>query len=385
MSDLITILLIEDSEELRDVVQLILTTKYNYKVHVADNGQEALKLLDKLDYQVDLILLDYMMPEINGIDLFRLLLKSPGKDLPVVMITSSDALELVIEFMKLGGADFVQKPVIDYGILDLIIQRAIAFSEKNKKLLKAEAALIAAESAREFMENFIAKISHELGTPSHHISSALTLIKKAHVENDNQKLEEWIATAEISNQRLKRLVKDIFDITAIQKGRFSIYQNKANLRTLIKTAVSEVKTQPNAFTGKFETDNQDIILNCDQDRVTQVLVNLLNNSVRYAPDSEKIDIKLKKEDQSVICSVSDLGPGISKGDRENIFKPFFQNEEGYNHSGTLGLGLTISREIIRQHGGTLSVESNSPKGTTFIFTLPLSQGETHAQLTEEGK
>ena len=189
-----------------------------------------------------------------------------------------------------------------------------------------------------------------------------------------EKVQKWLKTAEASNLRLKRLVKDIMDLTQIQRGKFTVNRQDTALKKLIQTAVTEVISQNPSFEGRIETNIDDIIVNCDGDRITQVLVNLLNNSMRYAPNSEVISVQLKTQNGNAIYSIADMGPGISNDKQEKVFQPFFQCKDGFNYSGSLGLGLSISKEIIEHHEGSISVQANHPKGAKFIFTLPLSVG-----------
>lgn len=368
------IIVIDDSMDTLELIEANLSHRYGYTVHSESSAESAFARLRNLDYQVDLILLDYRMPGINGLEFYRTLLEKPGIHIPVIMLTASETTDLAVAFMKMGGADFIVKPILNFDILDVAIQRALAETENRKQLNISEAARIAAERSNKFMEEFIAKLSHELGTPSHHMASAIHLVKKSLDSGDLAKAEKWLNTAEASNARLKRLVKDIFDLSQIQKGKFSVIKANTLLNEIARNAITEVVSQNPSFHGQIETDLNEISAPCDSDRISQVFVNLLNNSMRYAPESKIITVSVKTENNHALCSISDQGPGIPEDTRNLAFNPFFQCKNGFNHSGTLGLGLSISKEIVERHGGSISALPNEPQGAKLIFTLPLTEG-----------
>lgn len=218
--------------------------------------------------------------------------------------------------------------------------------------------------------DFIAKMSHELRTPMTSIKGAMDYIsaKVSKDGKDSGELIEFLDVIKNNADRLIRLVNDTLDLERIESGVFDLHYSQVDLLSLIKdVAISfqSISSEKN-ITFKIMADPETFV-DADEDRIRQVLINLVSNSLQYGPDNSDIQITVAETGGKMTVSVKDEGPGIPYDVQEKIFDKFYTI--GKRH-GT-GLGLAICKGIIEAHGGELNVSSNAGTGNnTFYFTLP---------------
>lgn len=368
------ILIIEDDFATATVLRSLFERQFDYSVTHFDNGEDALNLIFKSQGAFDVILLDYNLRGQNGMAFFHRLRNSHYHDIPVIMMTAELSRSILIEFMRTGGADFLQKPIEDLLVLETIVTHAVEISRTKKDLQRKESERLAAIEAKLFMEEFVAKLGHELGTPLHHIKSGINIALRELAKGNQEKALEWLSLVNKSNVRMTRLVNDISDLSRLQRNKLSIRKRLSNIEDIVSIATRETADKWRDFKGHLNVEVPPLALMCDPERITQVFVNLLNNAFDHARDSDRISIKVVAKNNRLVCRVEDQGQGIPEEDLEHTFAPFEQCENAYNASGTLGVGLTISRELVRLHGGEIEALPNEPRGTVFQFVLPYDQG-----------
>lgn len=370
------VLIVDDNHLMRKIVCEMLTTIYNCKVHKAACVSSALEVLEAHKNDLHILLLDYKMPNTNGIEAYGIFKEKGYINFPVMMLTGADDTDVAVSFMKSGGQDFIAKPVSDWNALYTRMLQAVELYTLNKEFELEHTARIAAEKSKDAMEVFVAKMSHELGTPTHHISSSLHIIENAIKQNDIVKAQKWLETAKKSTARLQHVTEDFLDITKLQRGKFTLRNQLARMSVIAQDAIDEIHL-------RYPDTGLDISLINDpaeEDgffdplRISQVLLNLLENAICHAVNNTSIEIQINKHNDQLFCSVADQGENIQSEELEPFFTPFKQGGDAYNASGKLGLGLTISKEIITLHGGTLNVVPNKPQGVCFIFSYPIYNG-----------
>jgi signal transduction histidine kinase len=182
-------------------------------------------------------------------------------------------------------------------------------------------------------------------------------------------LPKLILQARRSIQRVSTLVEDLLNVSRLQQGEV-----KLNKTTFILSQLLNACCSPISIMGKHKiriTGDVELEVFADEHRIDQVVVNLVNNAVKYAPESEFIVLNIQQEGQMVKVSVADQGPGIPKEKIAHLFDRYYRVDSAGTHGSGLGLGLYISAEIIRRHGGQMGVDSELGKGSTFWFTLPI--------------
>jgi signal transduction histidine kinase len=177
-----------------------------------------------------------------------------------------------------------------------------------------------------------------------------------------------ISQANKSLQKLNRLVSDLLNTSRIASGKLELRKNMFRPVELARDCCNHVRNE-----GKYQTiveGDPSLELLADEQKIDQVLVNLVNNAVKYAPDSKTIHINVRQEGLFAKITVKDAGPGIAAEHLPHLFERYYRSDT-YNTSG-LGLGLYICAEIIRHHGGQIGVDTEPGKGSSFWFTLPLA-------------
>lgn len=250
-----------------------------------------------------------------------------------------------------------------------LIRGVVTISRKIEERKQLEMDLKDALSLR---DDFLSIASHELKTPLTSIKLQLQMMVRAHVlkaevsglrsENMENLLEQ------VSS--LQHLIEDLLSVSKIRTGNLALTLAEENLSFCVEKLIASYKNLFSEAKCFLEVDiENDIKMNCDKQKVEQVLVNLMSNAIKYAPGS-KIKIELKQNKGHAELRVKDLGPGIPPENHEMIFGRFARASSSSYTSG-LGIGLFISKNIVEGHKGSIHVESKPGSGTTFIVKLPL--------------
>lgn len=218
-------------------------------------------------------------------------------------------------------------------------------------------------------DDFITIASHELKTPLTSLKASLQLMDKIKHDPSNAMMPKLIMQSRKSIQRVSALVDDLLNVRRLQQGEMQLDRSHFILSQLLNACAN-----PIAITGSHKisiTGNLELEIFADEHRIDQVVTNLLSNAVKYAPDSGEIRLDIETTNSLVKVSVSDNGPGIPQDKIPHLFDRYFRvDASGFQASG-LGLGLYISAEIIKKHGGEIGVSSEPGMGSTFWFTLPV--------------
>lgn len=218
---------------------------------------------------------------------------------------------------------------------------------------------------------FISIASHELKTPLTAIRAYSQVLAKRLLGNKSRAQELSFLDKIISQtDKITNLINELLDISKIQEGKFSIQKSPLLLEPLIKKIIDDFHYMSDSFTIKLVCHTQVPVL-ADEERIGQVIINLLTNAIKYSSDSKKITIEVTKKNKEVITSVKDRGEGILLEQQPYVFQRFFKGGKNNTHNGSSGLGLYISSEIIKLHNGNIWLKSKKGKGSVFYFSLPL--------------
>jgi signal transduction histidine kinase len=215
---------------------------------------------------------------------------------------------------------------------------------------------------------FISDVSHELRTPLTVIKGNLDLLRQMKCIED----EEFDAINDEVN-RLTRMVQDLLLIAQAESGRLPLEKEEVSLDTLLLEVMQQAKILADNRVNLKLKDIDQVIVFGDNDRLRQVLLNILSNAVKFTPDGGEINISLRKTVKKSVLSITDSGPGIPEEDIPHIFKRFYRAEKARTRSSDsgFGLGLSIAYWIVRNHEGDILVRTKEGKGTTFTILLPL--------------
>ena len=229
--------------------------------------------------------------------------------------------------------------------------------------------------ANQVRSNFVSMVSHELRTPLNSVHGFIDLIMQGHMGELNAEQFKYLGYAQEGVQQLISIAEDIVFMTRSDVGQFEIKQEEVNFRVLARQVVNSLETQAHKASVVLLKDIPlpSPLLYVDPQRMKQVLNNLVINAIKFTPPGGTVTIRARAYDeQHVMISVIDTGYGIPLEDRPHVFERFYQSNHILQSSmGGYGLGLSIAKLIVEQHGGTIDFESTLNEGTTFYFTAPL--------------
>jgi|SRR3989344_3035155 len=218
---------------------------------------------------------------------------------------------------------------------------------------------------------FIGMASHELKTPITTVKAFVQVLNKTISQKNYKQTVTFLDKIDLQLNRLVELIADLLDISKIEVGKLELNKEMFELDKLIaQTAENMLHLYP-SYEIKIK-NKKDLAIYADKNRIEQVLINLITNAIKYSPNMKKIELQVEKKKNKISISIKDFGIGISKVDQARIFDRFFR-AEGVDEKTFpgLGVGLYISSEIIKRHGGTISVFSKKGEGSIFSVVLPL--------------
>ncbi len=252
------------------------------------------------------------------------------------------------------------------------ISRATALLNDNGKVISWVGSATDIHNQKikeEVKDEFISIASHELKTP---LTTAKAYIQLLHASmiKSNYKDLLFIEKAELSIERLNDLIAELLDVSKIQNGKLNLFVTVFDFNKMLEDAIQDVQLISHHHriikTGEVNHD-----VSADKERLKQVIINLLNNAVKYSPKANEIIVHVVQKEGEVTVSVKDSGIGIRKENLTKIFDRYYREEERAFHFQGLGIGLAIAHDIIQRHNGKIWAESEAGNGSTFYFTIPI--------------
>jgi len=247
--------------------------------------------------------------------------------------------------------------------------------ERAKAQLQADR-IRALEEADELKDQFISILSHELRTPINAITGFGSILDDEVVGPLEPQQHEYVQKMLKGADTLLSLIDDLLDMSRLHAGRFSLQEAPFNLGVEARLVLETLQPLAEQKSLRLRSEIPSLPdLTGDAGRIRQVLVNLVNNAVKFTPAGGAIVVRACDEGDRLRCEVSDTGIGIAPEDLPKLFKPFSQVDMSSTRKvGGTGLGLSISKALVEAHGGAIGVESTPGKGSTFWFTLPKRKG-----------
>ncbi|WP_017719076.1 sensor histidine kinase [Kamptonema formosum] len=370
------ILVVDDSPDNVLLIQTILEEE-GYEIITAENGSTALALIEKSP--PDLVLLDVMMPGMDGYEVTRRIRANTKLPfIPILLITAYDQSSLV-QGLDMGADDFIRKPVE----LDELLARV-------RSLLRLKHSIDERDQMARLREDFVSRLTHDLRTPLVAADKMIGLLQGGALGEISPACSEALTTMARSNQNLLKMVNTLLEVYRYEAGRKSLNFFPVDLRELICEVAEELAPLASAKGLSLKLDlaqsagsNDGKVCTAVGDRLElhRLITNLVGNAIQFT-DAGVVEIRLKAAppppnahltDRSipwVAIEVEDTGPGIGAADRQRIFERFLQGN--HKRSGS-GLGLHLSRQIVEAHQGTIEVMSELGKGSVFAVHLPTRQ------------
>jgi NtrC-family two-component system sensor histidine kinase KinB len=220
---------------------------------------------------------------------------------------------------------------------------------------------------------FIATVSHELRTPLTSLSMGIDILTQEVIGSVNQRQKDLLIAAKDDSERLRKLVKELLDLSKLESGKYEMKKEFVDFRRLVTDAVRPLRLPFEEKQIRLELYIPEHLnaLSADSHQLAWVITNLLTNALRYTDTGGKVQLTAREEKQGLVVTVTDTGHGISHENLETVFDKFVQVKSSTETTpGSVGLGLAIAREVVEAHGGRIWVESQVGIGSTFFFTIP---------------
>ncbi|MBL1177085.1 response regulator [Pantanalinema sp. GBBB05] len=398
------VLVVDDDENSRLYISRQLQQS-ELVVLTAEDGQQAIEVLDTTP-AIELILLDILMPTLDGFRVLELLKAHPTlRHLPVVVVSSLDDLKSLVRCIELGAEDYLFKP-----LNPVLLKARVEACLERKRLRDQETAYVkqlqtekaAAEMANRARSIFLANISHELRTPLNAIIGYSDILQE-----DLQDLApSLVPDAEkirASGKRLLELINDILDISKIEAGKMELYLERFDVASLVADVVHRITPQLDTSGNTFQLDCSPELgtLHADLSKLSQTLLNLLDNANKFTQQGT-ITLTVRREDEGsggasadreeaqiaisslpslssspdpssyIVFTIADTGIGIDPDHLPYLFQNFYQVDDSATRKyGGTGLGLALSQRFCQMMGGTITVASQLGQGSVFTVRMPV--------------
>lgn len=335
----------------------------------------------------DLLVLDWNMPGLSGLEVCRFIRASRDQaSLPIVILTASSHRDELIEGLKSGANDFAPKTPDPTEI-----QTRVAALFRAKRLLdrlrraeaRAREARTEAESANRAKDEFLALVSHELRTPLSAILGWSRMLRSGKLDpsGQNRALEAIQRNALVQVE----LIDDILDVARIVAGKLRLEMVPVELAAIIGEALDAAKpgAMAKAISMESTLDPAASSLVADPARLRQIVSNLLNNALKFTPRGGCVRVDLRERDGAIHLAVTDTGRGIARELLPHLFERLRQAEGSSARTGGLGLGLSLVRNLVELHGGTITAASDGlGQGATFSVILPIPESRATPPATK---
>ncbi len=419
-----TILIIDDQPKNLAVIGDYLM-KCGFTVIVSQTGEGGLRRAKR--FKPDLILLDILMPDMDGFETCRRLKADEStKNIPVIFLTALTGVEDKVKGFELGGVDYITKPIeyeevlarvkthlqivnqkkqleiqachlenintqlnkeinirkaaqrelkkLNDELQDRINSRIEELSKVAERLRLTNIELQKANNELKKIDDikteFVALASHELRTPLTSILGYAQTLAASDLHLDDSTKTNILSIIVSESKRLASLIGNLLDISKIETRNFKFKTEPFDILEVINNVIRALNLPVN-----FPLVVHNATKNCcravgNKDKTMQVIRNILDNALRYVNENGKVTINVSETEDFILVGISDTGPGIKPEEQKKIFDKFYRVRDEKKRSIGSGLGLSIASKIIASQGGQIWVESTYGEGATFYFTLP---------------
>jgi signal transduction histidine kinase len=380
-----SLLAIDDNPSDLDILKRLVRKVPEWNVEFASctEAKDGLAHLER--HPVDLVLVDYRLGAINGIELLDLIRKTRFEG-AIIVLTGQGDERLAAQAMRSGAADYMPKSDLTAASLRRAVENAlersrlqIALAEHQHRLERMNEDL---QQKNQEIRSFYHTLSHELKTPLTAAREFVSILVDGLAGELSPTQIEYLGYVKEGCDQMTTCLNDILDITRMETGRFSVRTIAAPLPPVVHRTLAGFANRARdagiELEEEFASNLPEAVF--DPHRLTQVVGNLIDNAIKFTPPGGKVRLEVGTgSDGRILVTVTDTGKGIHEEHLEHVFERLYQVRDGSEQSRMgLGLGLFICREIVRLHGGELAVASRVGAGTTFRFTLPTSSASTNS-------
>ncbi|MEB3214912.1 MAG: hybrid sensor histidine kinase/response regulator [Nostocales cyanobacterium 94392] len=362
-----SVLIIDDEPDNFDVIETLLSVgasqasspeNHDYQLHYAANGQEAIASLDI--FKPDIILLDVMMPGIDGIEVCGRIKAMPRwQSVPIIMVTALNSKEDLANCLKSGADDFISKPV-----------NGVELRARVNSMLRIKHQYDDLQTLLKLREDMVNMVVHDLRNPLTDILLGVEILKSGNYPTDNYQYK--LSRIYSSAQALQVLIDDLLTMALLESGKVSPNYKEVYICELIQSVISN-------FEAIAAKKNQLLVSQLPEESSRKVLIdatmmhrtldNLLSNAIKFSPHDSQIIFKVEFL-TSGHCKIQviDSGPGVADALQQKIFEKYEIGKSMSNVS-QIGLGLAFCKMVVEAHGGEICVKNNQPQGAIFEIIL----------------
>jgi two-component system sensor histidine kinase/response regulator len=342
-----------------------------YEIAEAGSGEQALEVY--AEFQPNLVLLDVMMPGIDGFTTCRTLKTSYGdKCAPVIFVTAKSEADDVVMGFEAGGVDYLTKPFRPKEVVARIRTHL-----SNQQLVEQQKLLVEQLSkANAAKDRFLGMCAHDLRNPLSSIRGLAELMVEDAIGPLSTEQREIVQTIHGASQSMLQLVNELLDVATIEAGHLKLAKEPTSVSEIVERSVhlSGIEAAKKNTRIEIVTTGSDPMVDVDRNKIRQVVDNLISNAVKYSPRGSVITVVIHSDATGAGFAVRDSGPGIPDSERHKLFKDYGRlSAVPTGGEKSTGLGLAISRKIVEAHDGTIGVENIPGRGAEFVVRLPLSK------------
>lgn len=365
------VLVVDDNPKNLQIIALTLRD-LNYKLMIADTGPKAIELSER--YKADLILLDVMMPGMDGFEVCQIIKsKKENEGIPIIFLTALSEKTNLVRGFELGAVDYITKPFNKEELISRIKNHLeLKFARDDLKSVTNH--LTELNSIKDKM---FSVIGHDLRSPIGSVKMSLDMLSNNLEKYDIQKLRENINLLSKTTDEVFSLLENLLWWARSQSGNLSVIPENVELLPLFTSLYYLNKTSLGLKNIEFvNTVDDSSIVYSDMNTLKTVLRNLISNAIKFTPNGGKITVSSESFDDHVLINIEDNGVGIPEDVIAKLFDEKFQiTSPGTNMESGSGLGLLLCKNFITVNNGTISVESHLGKGSVFKLSLPAKKTE----------
>jgi len=376
------VLVVDDEASNRELLEALLTS-LGHDVDMAADGSEALATLDPSH---DLVLLDVMMPGIDGFEVARRIRnESAVSDIPICMVTALSGREERLRAVEAGANDFIAKPIdkMELKVRTASLLKAKEAQDTIKRYqadLEAQNCLLQEnyEQLRklgELKDEFLRIASHDLKNPLTCILNFASIIGTLTPPGATMTAETHSLTARITAQCrvMKKIIEDFLDFQALEDGQIKLTLEAVDLNKLARDVLERNAgyAESKRIAPHLDLEAGSLLVNADKSRLNEVLENFVSNAIKFSPQGQQVTVCARKTEGGVLVEVRDSGPGLTDEDMKKLFVKYAKlSNMPTGGEKSSGLGLAICRKVIEMQGGKTGARNNPGGGATFWFELP---------------
>lgn len=366
------VMIIDDESDIAESLSVTLKSQ-GYDVQTAPNGVEGLRKIPA--FRPALVLLDVMMPGMDGFEVCRQLKSNPEtQSIPVLLLTALNQPEDKVKGLNSGADDFIEKP-FEEAELKARIRAFLRTKELHDKLEESYLRLRELERLR---DSLIHMLVHDLKAPLTAIKGGLSVFSE--IAGADQSIPETVhqllLNAESNSQRLLDMIQDILDVNRLEENKLPVTVEKVDLKKTVNLCLDLLTPTAQLRHVRLENKIEDILppLSADSSLTQRVLTNLLSNSLKFTDSGGSVSVsaRLVEKGTAVECVVADTGIGIPSHVLPRLFEKFFQGDNAEISRKGQGLGLAFCRLAMESQGGRIHAESEPGVGSKFILRFPIS-------------